>query len=79
MTEYQEHFMYPLSDFREYELLFFLNGFSNISLSGNITHSYNQPGQMFTIHYMTCEGEENLMGWINAKDYVLFTTVLTPK
>ena len=39
MTEYQEHLMYDSN--RSYELVYFLNGFSNISLSGNITHAYN--------------------------------------
>ena len=59
-------------------MLMLLNGFNNISLSGNITHGYNKAGEMFTIHYMSCEGEEKQMGWINHRDYLLFTLVVLP-
>ena len=61
MTEYQEHIM--MESNRSYELITLLNGFSNISLSGNITHAYNVAGEMYTIHYMSCVGEEKFMGW----------------
>ena len=76
MTSYQEHLMTDTD--RHHDLLFFVNGFSNMSLSGNITHAYNLDGKMFTVHYMSCLGESEEMGWMNGKDYVLFTTVLVP-
>ena len=78
MTDYQEHVMYHLDNPREYELLTIVNGFSNISLSGNITHSFNSGGEMFTVHYMSCVGEEAEMGWKNKKDFILFTMLVLP-
>ena len=54
MTEYQGHLM--INTNKTYELVFFVNGFSNLSLSGNITHSYISQAQMFVIHYMSHEG-----------------------
>ena len=76
MTRYQEHLMYDSN--RSYELVYFLNGFSNLSLSGNITHAYNLDGQMYTVHYMSCVGEDAEMGWNNTKDYLLFTALVMP-
>lgn len=77
MTEYQEHIMVDTD--RQHELVFFLNGFSNISLSGNITHSFIDEMKMYVIHYMSCIGEEGKMGWIKGKDYVLFTAVVVSR
>lgn len=33
---------------------------------------------MYTIHYMSCVGEEKYMGWQKGKDYVLFTAMVVP-
>ncbi len=62
---------------KTYELIFFINGFSNISLSGNITHAYITD-QMFVIHYMGCLDEEAERGWKKGIDYVVFTTMIVP-
>ena len=77
MTSYQEHIEIK-SNKREYELVMLVNGWSNLSLSGNITHAYNDAGEMYTVHYMSCLGEEVQMGWVDGKDYVLFTAIVMP-
>lgn len=55
-----------------------LNGFNNLTLSGNITHHYIDESDMYVIHYMSDVGEENFMGWDKNKDYLTFTTVIMP-
>lgn len=77
MTSFQEHVSLPLS--RNSELLFFLNGWNNLSMSGNVTHSYQFGDNVCTVHYMSHEGEHNYMGWREGKDVLLYTIVYAPK
>jgi hypothetical protein len=44
-------------------MLFFLNGWNNLTISGNVTHSYQVGADVYTIHYMSCEGEMSNMGY----------------
>lgn len=76
MTSYQEHVFHHNT--REYDLLFFLNGWNNLSLSGNITHGYQNGADMYTVHYMTCDGEMYDMGWHENIDYLWFKLVVVP-
>ena len=34
---------------------------------------------MFTVHYMTCVGKEEKMGWIEKRDFLLFTFIIAPR
>lgn len=76
MTSYQEHITYQTN--KSYELIFFLNGFNNFKLSGNVTHSYQEGADVYTVHYMSCAGESNYMGWNESEDYLIFTLMIVP-
>lgn len=61
MTSYQEHLTFE-NGF-SYQMLMFLNGFNNLSLSGGVTYSYQDGADIYTVHYMSKVGEKMNMGW----------------
>lgn len=61
MTSYQEHIVF-VNGFT-YQMLMFLNGFNNLTKSGGVTHSYQDGADVYTVHYMSKEGEGMFMGW----------------
>lgn len=61
ITSYQQHLTHANSN--KYDMLFFLNGWNNLTISGNVTHSYQVGADVYTIHYMSCEGEMSNMGY----------------
>ena len=73
MTDFQWHVEYNNTEYKENTdiMLLYLNGFSRMNLSGNITYLYIHDAQMYTVHYMS--GAHNLpdMGW--GKGFILYT------
>lgn len=56
MSSSQFRISFPPEKNENLELLFFLNGWNDISLSGNVTHSLLKQSNVYTVNYLGGEG-----------------------
>ena len=72
----------PESNEFAHMLLLLPNGFSNVSVTGQVMYSYIAANDMYVVHYMDEEhghdsGDDE--GWQQGKQYVLYQALFVPK